>query len=92
VLCAKGIERDTGKLMSEVLAETVPQAAPGVLSGPSFAIDVARGLPTAVTLACEDAALGEALAGNSAWLRNRSPPSAGRVGRCPHSFRSRMTP
>ena len=61
VLCAKGIERDTLKLMSEVLAETIPHAAPAVLSGPSFAADVARGLPTAVTLACEDAALGETL-------------------------------
>lgn len=62
VLCAKGIERDTGKLMSEVLTDAVPSAAPAVLSGPSFAIDVARGLPTAVTLACEDPALGGTLA------------------------------
>ncbi|MEO1038756.1 MAG: NAD(P)H-dependent glycerol-3-phosphate dehydrogenase [Pseudomonadota bacterium] len=61
ILCAKGIERETGKLMSQVLVETVPQAAPAVLSGPSFAIDVAKGLPTAVTLACEDADLGAAL-------------------------------
>jgi glycerol-3-phosphate dehydrogenase (NAD(P)+) len=40
--------------MTEVLAETIPQAAPAVLSGPSFAGEVARGLPTAVTLACPD--------------------------------------
>jgi len=62
VLCAKGLERDTGKLMTEVLEETVPGAPAAVLSGPSFAIDVARGRPTAVTLACPDAALGRKLA------------------------------
>jgi glycerol-3-phosphate dehydrogenase (NAD(P)+) len=62
VLCAKGIEQGSLKLMSEVLAETAPQALPAVLSGPSFAGEVASGLPTAVTLACPDEALGEALA------------------------------
>jgi glycerol-3-phosphate dehydrogenase (NAD(P)+) len=51
VLCAKGIERETGKLLTEVLAETVPDAEPAILSGPSFACDVALGLPTAVTIA-----------------------------------------
>lgn len=61
VLCAKGFERDTLALMTDVLRETVPQARAAVLSGPSFAIDVAKGLPTAVTLACEDEALGEQL-------------------------------
>lgn len=61
VLCAKGIERGTLKLMSDVLAETIPQAVPAVLSGPSFAADVARNLPTAVTLACEDETLGRQL-------------------------------
>jgi glycerol-3-phosphate dehydrogenase (NAD(P)+) len=62
VLCAKGIEQGTLKLMSEVLAEIAPCAATAVLSGPSFAGEVAKGLPTAVTLACPDEALGEALA------------------------------
>lgn len=61
VLCSKGIERGSLKLMTEVLAETIPDAPAAVLSGPSFAADVSRGLPTAVTLACEDAVLGEAL-------------------------------
>ncbi|MBA3049186.1 MAG: NAD(P)-dependent glycerol-3-phosphate dehydrogenase [Alphaproteobacteria bacterium] len=61
VLCSKGIERGTLKLMTEVLAETLPAAPAAVLSGPSFAGEVARGLPSAVTLACADAALGEAL-------------------------------
>jgi glycerol-3-phosphate dehydrogenase (NAD(P)+) len=61
LLCSKGIERGSLKLMTQVLAETIPAAPAAVLSGPSFAADVSRGLPTAVTLACEDAALGEAL-------------------------------
>jgi len=54
LLCAKGIEQGSLKLMTQVLAETIPHAAPAVLSGPSFAGEVARGLPTAVTLACAD--------------------------------------
>ena len=54
LLCAKGVEQGSLKLMTEVLAETIPRAAPAVLSGPSFAGEVARGLPTAVTLACPD--------------------------------------
>ena len=62
VLCAKGIEQGSLKLMTEVLAECLPEARPAVLSGPSFAAEVARGLPTAVTLACADAALGQQLA------------------------------
>ncbi len=62
VLCAKGVEQGSLKLMTEVLAETLPGAAPAVLSGPSFAGEVARGLPTAVTLACPDEALGRSLA------------------------------
>ena len=51
VICAKGIEKGTGKLVTEVLAEAAPHVAPAILSGPSFARDVARGLPTAVTIA-----------------------------------------
>ncbi|WP_375547690.1 NAD(P)H-dependent glycerol-3-phosphate dehydrogenase [Oceanicaulis alexandrii] len=61
LLCAKGFERESLALMTDVLRETVPHAIPAVLSGPSFAIDVAKGLPTAVTLACEDRDTGEAL-------------------------------
>ena len=57
-LCSKGIERDTGLLMTEVLSAVWPEAIPAVLSGPSFARDVAMGMPTAVTLACADAAIG----------------------------------
>ena len=51
VLCAKGIERSSGKLLSEILTEEAPLAQPAILSGPSFARDVAKGLPTAVTIA-----------------------------------------
>jgi len=62
VICAKGIEQSTRKLLSEVLGEVTPEATLAVLSGPSFAAEVARGLPAAVTLACADEALGEKLA------------------------------
>jgi len=61
VLCAKGLERGTAKRMTEVLAEALPPAAPAVLSGPSFAVDVARGLPTAVTIAATDLKLAMSL-------------------------------
>ncbi|MEP2706331.1 MAG: NAD(P)H-dependent glycerol-3-phosphate dehydrogenase [Roseibium sp.] len=55
VLCAKGIEQSSGKLLSKVLNEELPGIEPAVLSGPSFADDVARGLPTAVTIAANSA-------------------------------------
>jgi glycerol-3-phosphate dehydrogenase (NAD(P)+) len=61
MLCSKGIEKSTLSLMTDVIHEALPQATPAVLSGPSFAADVARGLPTAVTLACADEALGKSL-------------------------------
>jgi len=62
IACAKGIERGTHKFMTEIIAECASQATPAILSGPSFAADVARGLPTAVTIAAPDAALARALA------------------------------
>ncbi|OXE37706.1 MAG: glycerol-3-phosphate dehydrogenase [Phenylobacterium zucineum] len=62
LLCAKGVEQGSLKLMTQVLAETLPQARAAVLSGPSFAREVALGLPTAVTLACPDEDLGRQLA------------------------------
>ncbi|CAA7620882.1 NAD(P)H-dependent glycerol-3-phosphate dehydrogenase [Magnetospirillum sp. SS-4] len=61
VICAKGIELSTSALMAEAVAAELPGAVVAVLSGPTFAIEVARGLPTAVTLACADAGLGAAL-------------------------------
>ena len=61
VLCSKGIEEKSGKLLHDVAHEVCPGAPIAVLSGPTFAHEVAAGLPTAVTLACEDRELGEAL-------------------------------
>jgi glycerol-3-phosphate dehydrogenase (NAD(P)+) len=58
--CAKGIETSSLKLMSEVAAETLPASPSAVLSGPTFATEVARDLPTAVTIASTDASLGRA--------------------------------
>jgi glycerol-3-phosphate dehydrogenase (NAD(P)+) len=57
IACAKGIEHGTHEFMTEVIAQAAPGAIPAILSGPSFADDVARGLPTAVTLAAQDEAL-----------------------------------
>jgi glycerol-3-phosphate dehydrogenase (NAD(P)+) len=62
VICAKGLERTTSKLLGEVVAETLPNAAQAVLSGPSFAADVARGLPAALSLATLEEDLGRSLA------------------------------
>ncbi len=59
VICAKGIEQESGSLMSDVLAETMPVNPIAILSGPTFAIEVARGAPSAVTLACESDVIGE---------------------------------
>jgi glycerol-3-phosphate dehydrogenase (NAD(P)+) len=62
IVCAKGIERGSKKFMTEVIAECAPKASPAILSGPSFAADVARGMPTAVTLAAADGKLAAELA------------------------------
>ncbi|NVN88355.1 MAG: NAD(P)-dependent glycerol-3-phosphate dehydrogenase [Rhodopseudomonas sp.] len=62
VACAKGIEHGTHKFMTEIIVEAAPNAVPAILSGPSFAADVARGLPTAVTIAAPDAGVAQALA------------------------------
>jgi glycerol-3-phosphate dehydrogenase (NAD(P)+) len=71
VICAKGIESASGLFPSQVVAEILPDNPPAVLSGPSFATDVAKGLPTAVTLAADDneraAALARCLA--APWFR-----------------------
>jgi glycerol-3-phosphate dehydrogenase (NAD(P)+) len=62
IACAKGIERGTHKFMTEVIADSARTARPAILSGPSFAEDVARGLPAAVTLATRDEQVAAALA------------------------------
>ena len=59
LICAKGIENGSCKLMTEVVAETLPAAPQAVLSGPTFAIEVAREIPSAVTLASDDIKLAE---------------------------------
>ncbi len=62
ILCAKGLEQKTMFRQSEILTNIAPKAIPMVLSGPSFAIDVAKGLPTAITLAGKDEALTKSVA------------------------------
>ena len=61
ILCSKGIDERSGRLLHDVARDACPGAQVAVLSGPSFADEVAAGRPTAVTLAAEDGALGEAL-------------------------------
>lgn len=61
ILCSKGIEEKSGQLLHSVAKETCPSAAIAVLSGPTFAHEVARGLPTAVTLAADDVSLANRL-------------------------------
>jgi len=61
VLCAKGIEERSGQLLHTVAKEACPDAPIAVLSGPTFAHEVAKGLPTAVTLAADDVSLAERL-------------------------------
>jgi glycerol-3-phosphate dehydrogenase (NAD(P)+) len=61
IACAKGIEHGTHKFMTEIIAEAAPGVVPAILSGPSFAEDVAGGLPTAVTLATKDEGLASEL-------------------------------
>ena len=66
VSCAKGIERDTGLLMPEVLADILPEAVIAVLSGPSFAAEIARDLPCGVVVACRHVDVAKMLAGRIA--------------------------
>lgn len=84
VLCAKGIEAGTRLLVAAVARELHPQAPVAVLSGPTFAHEVARGLPTAVTLACEDAGLrerlGERLAGPAFRTYGSSDVTGAEIG------------
>jgi glycerol-3-phosphate dehydrogenase (NAD(P)+) len=61
ILCAKGIEERSGRLLHEVAKQLCPSVEVAVLSGPTFAHEVAKGLPTAVTLAADNAALAERL-------------------------------
>ncbi|MFV0368879.1 MAG: NAD(P)H-dependent glycerol-3-phosphate dehydrogenase [Hyphomicrobiaceae bacterium] len=78
--CAKGIERATGKVMGTVLAEALPDALLAALSGPSFAADVARGLPTALTIACDREDIGRDLAEALGYRHFRLYWSSDRIG------------
>jgi glycerol-3-phosphate dehydrogenase (NAD(P)+) len=80
VICAKGLEQRTGKLLGEVVAECVPQAALAVLSGPSFAADVVRGLPAALTLACAAEPMGARLVDTLGYRQFRLYRSTDVVG------------
>ncbi len=62
VICAKGVEIASGALMNEVVEQALPERLFAVLSGPTFATEVAREQPTAVTLACTDSEIGNSLA------------------------------
>ena len=80
VNCAKGIERETGLYMNQVLADVIPGQTAAALSGPSFAVDLARGLPTAVTLAAENAELAENLCARLAARHFRLYRSSDLIG------------
>lgn len=80
LLTAKGLEAGSLKRQSEVLLEVAPEAMPHVLSGPSFAVDVAAGRPTAVTLAGDDPEMTEALAAALAGPAFRPYAAGDRLG------------
>jgi len=80
LLCAKGIETESLKTMSELAGEIVPEAPVAVLSGPSFAAEVARDLPTAVTIASRDPALSRAFVDALGSARFRPYSSRDPVG------------
>lgn len=61
IICTKGFEEDTGKMMADIIAEALPEAMPGVMAGPSFAGEIARGLPAALTLATRSEEIGHAV-------------------------------
>lgn len=80
VLCAKGIEHETGLLVSQIAAEFLPENPIAALSGPSFAADLARGLPTAVVIAARDEALAARLAQDFSTERFRCYSTGDLVG------------
>ncbi|MGN6423765.1 MAG: NAD(P)H-dependent glycerol-3-phosphate dehydrogenase [Asticcacaulis sp.] len=80
VLCAKGVERGTDALMTEVLSDVLPEATQAVLAGPNFAREVAMGLPSAVTLACKDEVLGAKIAATLAGPSFRPYQSTDLIG------------
>ncbi|MGF6173236.1 NAD(P)H-dependent glycerol-3-phosphate dehydrogenase [Ensifer sp. 4252] len=80
VTCAKGMEQATGRLLTDVLAEELPGHGIGVLSGPGFAADIAKGLPTAMVVAAGDNDTATLLAGALSGPTFRLYPSEDRIG------------
>jgi glycerol-3-phosphate dehydrogenase (NAD(P)+) len=80
VTCAKGIEKTTGDLLTDMLAGALPGHAIAVLSGPGFAADIAKGLPTAMVVAAENAEIAERLAQAISGRTFRLYPSSDRIG------------
>lgn len=80
VLCAKGLEQASGKLLGEVVSEVLPRVRLAVLSGPSFAADVVLGLPAALTLACVDERLGTLLVDSLGYRQFRLYRSTDVIG------------
>jgi glycerol-3-phosphate dehydrogenase (NAD(P)+) len=80
VTCAKGIDRSSTRLLTEVLEAELPHHAVAVLSGPGFAADIARGLPTAMAIAAGDEVLAERLANALSGRTFRLYASADRIG------------
>ncbi len=80
VICAKGMEKGTGRLLTEVLEEELPGREIAVLSGPGFAADIAKGLPTAMVIAARRAETGAMLAQALSGPTFRLYPSTDRIG------------
>ena len=80
VTCAKGIDRSSGRLLTELLEAELPHHPIAVLSGPGFAADIARGLPTAMAIAAEDTAVAERLATTISGRTFRLYASTDRIG------------
>lgn len=80
VACGKGIEQETGRRQSEIIAELLPHARPAALSGPGFAEEIAREMPTAVAIAASDLDLAHALCGALAGKAYRPYASDDLIG------------
>ena len=80
VICAKGIEIETGLLLSQVAKEILPNCPAAILTGPTFAAEIARGLPSAVTLAMNDLAAATELAEILTSRNLRMYPSDDMIG------------
>tara|TARA_B100001750_G_scaffold236902_2_gene241361 strand:+ start:723 stop:1718 length:996 start_codon:yes stop_codon:yes gene_type:complete len=80
VICSKGIEIETGMMLSKVLEETIPNAVPAVLTGPCFAREVALGLPTGVTIASKNKDVAKELAQNLGCRNLRAYVTTDNIG------------